>query len=226
MFKILGGDGKEYGPVTADQIKQWIGEGRANHATMAKAEGDISWKPLAQYAEFAEVLGVKPPELAAVPAGAPPATPVAATVPVAPMPVAATLDARAQAISLVSGPAIALIVTAVLGIAYHIFAFAISSRNGGLMMPMYGANPEVLRMMRNFSGPAAAALNGVAIVVGVFILVGALKMQKLTNHGLAMAAAIVAMIPCFSPCCLLGLPFGIWALVMLSKPEVRSQFDH
>jgi hypothetical protein len=50
-------------------------------------------------------------------------------------------------------------------------------------------------------------------------------MQKLSNHGLAMAAAIVAMIPCFSPCCLLGLPFGIWALVMLNKPEVRSQFS-
>jgi hypothetical protein len=49
-------------------------------------------------------------------------------------------------------------------------------------------------------------------------------MQQLTSHGLAMAAAIIAMIPCFSPCCVLGLPFGIWALVVLSKPEVKSQF--
>jgi hypothetical protein len=40
-----------------------------------------------------------------------------------------------------------------------------------------------------------------------------------------LAAAIVALIPCFSPCCLIGLPIGIWALVVLSKPEVKSQFE-
>ena len=51
------------------------------------------------------------------------------------------------------------------------------------------------------------------------------RCSKLRSRGLAMTAAILAMIPCFSPCCLLGLPFGIWALVVLSKPEVQSQFD-
>jgi GYF domain 2 len=225
MFKILGGDGKEYGPITVDQIKQWIGEGRANHATMAKAEGTIGWKPLAEYPEFAEALGVKPPELAATPTGASPATPAAAPATFAAA-VAPAPDARARALSLVSGPAIGLIVTAVLGIAYHIFGVVMAFRPGGMIIPMYGANPDMVRMMRAWSGPAGAALNGMALLVGVFILFGALKMQKLTSHGLAMATAIVAMIPCFSPCCLLGLPFGIWALVMLSKPEVRSQFDH
>jgi hypothetical protein len=39
-----------------------------------------------------------------------------------------------------------------------------------------------------------------------------------------MAASIIAMIPCVSPCCLLGLPIGIWALVVLMKPEVKSAF--
>ena len=57
-----------------------------------------------------------------------------------------------------------------------------------------------------------------------FILFGALKMKKLESYGLAMAASIIAMIPCFSPCCLLGLPIGIWAVVVLSKPEVKSAF--
>lgn len=225
MFKILGGDGKEYGPVTLDQIKQWIGEGRANHATMAKAEGDISWKPLAQYPEFAELLGVQPPALAAPPAGAAPAAPVLAAVPVAPVGVAAASDPRARALSLVSGPAIALIVTAVLGIAYHLLGLAIHSRSTAMVMPMYAANPDVLRMVRMWSGPIGLAVNSFDVLAWIFILVGALKMQKLASHGLAMAAAIVALIPCISPCCVLGLPFGIWALVILSKPEVRSQFD-
>ena len=30
MFTILGGDGKEYGPVPTDQIRRWIVAGRAN----------------------------------------------------------------------------------------------------------------------------------------------------------------------------------------------------
>ena len=37
-------------------------------------------------------------------------------------------------------------------------------------------------------------------------------------------AAIVAMIPRISPCCLLGLPFGIWALVVLSNGTVKAAF--
>jgi hypothetical protein len=49
-------------------------------------------------------------------------------------------------------------------------------------------------------------------------------MQKLSSYGLSLTTAIVVLIPCFSPCCLLGLPIGIWALVVLNKPEVKSQF--
>jgi hypothetical protein len=38
-----------------------------------------------------------------------------------------------------------------------------------------------------------------------------------------MVASVVAMLPC-QCCCLFGLPFGIWALVVLNKPEVKSHF--
>ena len=61
MFKILGADGKEYGPVTVDQIKKWISEGRANRETMAQQAGDSAWKPLGQFTGFADVLGGPPP---------------------------------------------------------------------------------------------------------------------------------------------------------------------
>ena len=50
-------------------------------------------------------------------------------------------------------------------------------------------------------------------------------MQKLQNYQFALTASIVAMVPCISPCCVFGLPFGIWALVVLNKPEVKSQFS-
>jgi hypothetical protein len=52
MFIIIGGDGKEYGPVTADQVRTWITAGRANLDTKAKALGSEEWRRLGDYAEF------------------------------------------------------------------------------------------------------------------------------------------------------------------------------
>ncbi|MEX2044501.1 MAG: RDD family protein [Opitutus sp.] len=52
MFIITGGDGKEYGPVTAEQVRVWIAAGRANLDTRAKAVGSDEWRALGEYAEF------------------------------------------------------------------------------------------------------------------------------------------------------------------------------
>jgi hypothetical protein len=39
-YFMLGGDGKEYGPVSAEQLRQWAAEGRANAQTQVRlAEG-------------------------------------------------------------------------------------------------------------------------------------------------------------------------------------------
>ena len=56
MFKLLGTDQKEYGPVSADQIRQWITQGRANARTQLQAAGSTDWKPLAEFPEFADAL--------------------------------------------------------------------------------------------------------------------------------------------------------------------------
>jgi len=63
MFKIIGGDSREYGPVTPEQICNWIAQNRANGETMVKAEGAADWQPLAQFPEFAAALAarVNPP---------------------------------------------------------------------------------------------------------------------------------------------------------------------
>jgi hypothetical protein len=54
QYKILGADGKEYGPVTAEVLRQWIAQGRANEHTSVQAEGSAGWKPLSSYPEFAD----------------------------------------------------------------------------------------------------------------------------------------------------------------------------
>jgi prepilin-type processing-associated H-X9-DG protein len=70
MFKILGADQKEYGPVNADQMRQWIAQGRANGQTKVQVAGSTDWKPLAEIPEFADAL-----RAAASPGGQPSSPP-------------------------------------------------------------------------------------------------------------------------------------------------------
>jgi uncharacterized membrane protein len=60
MFKIIGADQKEYGPVSADQLRQWLAEGRVNGQTLICPEGQTEWKPLSTFAEFGETLRTTP----------------------------------------------------------------------------------------------------------------------------------------------------------------------
>jgi uncharacterized RDD family membrane protein YckC len=53
MFTIIGGDGKEYGPVTVEQMRQWLAAGRANLETHAKKDGDEQWRRIGDFVEFA-----------------------------------------------------------------------------------------------------------------------------------------------------------------------------
>ena len=68
MFTIIGGDGKEYGPATAEQIRAWIAGGRANLETKARAVGTDEWRRLGDYPEFAPADAAPPMIAAAVPA--------------------------------------------------------------------------------------------------------------------------------------------------------------
>ncbi len=57
MYKIIGADQREYGPVTAEQLHQWIVEGRAGPQSRVHAEDATEWRPLSEFPEFAEALG-------------------------------------------------------------------------------------------------------------------------------------------------------------------------
>jgi hypothetical protein len=60
MYKIIGADQKEYGPVTAEQLRQWVTEGRVNGQTSVQAEGATEWKPLGTLPEFGDLLASSP----------------------------------------------------------------------------------------------------------------------------------------------------------------------
>jgi hypothetical protein len=52
MFTILGADGKEYGPVPAGKVQEWISGGRANLQTKARRVEETEWKTLGDFPEF------------------------------------------------------------------------------------------------------------------------------------------------------------------------------
>ncbi len=124
----------------------------------------------------------------------------------------------------VATPSLMLIVTGasglvlnVIGTAFNLLSLAVPNmaqpRGGG------GMHMEVM-----LSGGFGIVGGLIGVAIGAVVILGGLKMKRLESHAWAMAGAIVAVIPCFSPCCLLGFPFGIWALVVLNDPQVRSAF--
>jgi GYF domain 2 len=60
MYKIIGADQQEYGPSSADELRQWVREGRADGRSLIKAEGTTEWKPLATFPELAVALAESP----------------------------------------------------------------------------------------------------------------------------------------------------------------------
>ncbi len=96
MFKIIGADGKEYGPVSLDQLRQWMSEGRVNLQTKVLPEGTTEWISIAQVPELA---GATPP---------PPPSPGAFQ--------AAPTYGNEDAAAKVKGPAIFILVLAILDV--------------------------------------------------------------------------------------------------------------
>jgi len=71
MFTIIGADGKEYGPVTTEKIREWIAAGRANAQTQCRREGEAAWSTIGSLPEFSASF-TAPPPFAGAPAGAAP----------------------------------------------------------------------------------------------------------------------------------------------------------
>jgi TM2 domain-containing membrane protein YozV len=61
MYRIIGTDGRPYGPVDAEQIRRWAAENRVNAQTPAQIEGGTEWKPLMEIPELAAGLKTLPP---------------------------------------------------------------------------------------------------------------------------------------------------------------------
>jgi hypothetical protein len=59
MYKIIGTDGREYGPISGEQLRQWIAEGRVESRTPVFVNGAKEWNFVGLLPEFAN--GFAPP---------------------------------------------------------------------------------------------------------------------------------------------------------------------
>src|SRR5208283_2117557 len=67
MYRIMGVDGRQYGPAGTEEIRRWIAENRINVQTLVQTEGAPEWKPLGSLPEFASELKMIPPQIAPPP---------------------------------------------------------------------------------------------------------------------------------------------------------------
>lgn len=63
MFQIIGADGKEYGPIPAETVRQWIAEGRAGATTKVRPADATAWTELKSLPEFAAEFHRPPPAI-------------------------------------------------------------------------------------------------------------------------------------------------------------------
>jgi hypothetical protein len=66
MYRIIGGDGKEYGPVPLETIKQWVQEGRIGPRTRIQGSDSTEWRSAPELPELSNLFPSRPVEPAPV----------------------------------------------------------------------------------------------------------------------------------------------------------------
>ena len=65
---------------------------------------------------------------------------------------------------------------------------------------------------------------GVSVLYSLVLISGAFSMVRRGSYVWAVATSCLALVPIIGPCYVLGIPIGIWALLLLRKPGVRESF--
>lgn len=145
---------------------------------------------------------------------------------------------RERARSAVMGPATLLILVGAMNLIFVVL-FLLSrpqwAEGSDKVIDQIKANPNLNRDEKNeqidavektkelvdnpFSLFYALAVLGCSLLM----ILGGVRMLHLSGPALPSISAVLAMAPftaCF--CCLLGFPAGVWALVVLFRPDVRA----
>jgi len=124
-----------------------------------------------------------------------------------------------------TAPAVCLMITAMLNAALGLLGLV-----SGVMQlknpangPIAGTEAERFGYYTGQSTVLIAFL--MSAITAPLIIYGAVKMINGASYNWAKTASVLAIVPFTSCCFLIGAPIGVWALVVLSKPEVKMFFD-
>ncbi len=107
----------------------------------------------------------------------------------------------------VRGPGIGLIITGILN---------------WIAIPLVFMTSAYFMLKVSTPGPFVWMIPLAVLVVSTVILLAGFKMKGLEAWGLAVAGSVLAMLT--TPGNIIGLPLGIWSLVVLMRPETREAF--
>src|SRR6266436_6706070 len=72
MYFVIGADQREYGPVSSDDVRTWIAQGRLSARSLARPDQTVGWRPLLDFPEFGQALAQAAPPAYSSPAPAQP----------------------------------------------------------------------------------------------------------------------------------------------------------
>jgi len=118
------------------------------------------------------------------------------------------------------GVAFSGLITLALSIGWMAVNFAVGPP---LPQPLPGQDPGVARATQLGMRLGQIGPPGIGVLVGVLSIAGGVQLARRRMWGLAAAGAFAGALPCTCgfP---VGLPIGIWALVVLANPSVRESF--
>jgi hypothetical protein len=122
-------------------------------------------------------------------------------------------------------PALVLLIVTSLMMLLVLVGLVLNLLGVGLMAAQQGNVGQEDAVIAMIQGTIGLISGVVGLIVGGVVIYGCMQMMKLKSHGLAMTAMILSMLPCISPCCITGIPIGIWGLIVLNDPIVKSAFD-
>jgi hypothetical protein len=122
-------------------------------------------------------------------------------------------------------PAIFMIITGCLGLLHAVARTAYDWTIG--IQELKKGNVGVM----GNNDPAMKDIMMVAIIVGpilnvlwsLIVLFGGIQLKRMRSRGFVIFASIFGFLPC-SICCILGIPFGIWTLVVVCNDDVKRHF--
>ncbi|HLW65601.1 MAG TPA: hypothetical protein VKS79_09805 [Gemmataceae bacterium] len=86
-----------------------------------------------------------------------------------------------------------------------------------IMPGMPGGNMDTARA-------TSAIIGGIFLPIALLMFAGAIAMMRRRMYGLAMAGSIASMLT-LNCCCVPGLAVGLWCIIILMQPDVKSSFS-